>query len=90
MYSKTIRANVVGTRTYTGTSEKGKQYTSYYINIAYKDEDNKYVDGYNVESIRYKEPLKNGEYDLVVVTQKVNDKYYKEIVSADYIEEKKK
>lgn len=90
MYSKTIKAKVIGYRSYTGKTEEGKEYKTYYQNIYYKDDENKYVYGYITDSIKIREPLTTeGEYELVVVTQKVGEKYYKEIVSANYIKQEK-
>jgi hypothetical protein len=83
MFSKTINAKCVGIKIYNKKTEKGTEYTVKVANILYENTENKNLKGLETESLKTSANLEPGNtYELVVVIQKVEEKYYKEIVSA--------
>ena len=86
MFSKTINAKCVGIKTYTKKKENGTEYKITLANVVYENKENTALTGAEAESIKTSLKLDVGTmYEMVVVIQKVEEKYYKEIVSAKAI-----
>lgn len=83
MFTKKYKVTIVGLKEYEKTTESGKPYTLRFANCVYQDKDNKCLKGYDVDTIKTSEELElDKHYEVVMLFNKVNDKYYKEIVSA--------
>jgi len=86
MYSKTVVAKCVGMKEYTKKKENGSEYNIMLANVVYENKENANLRGAEAESIKTNTELEIGHmYELVIVIQKVEEKYYKEIVSAKAI-----
>lgn len=86
MFTKKYNAKVLGKKTYTKKKDDGTEYNYTLYCICYKEEDNKNLEGFAVDTLKSRENLQIGkEYQILIVFQKNGDLYYKEIVGANAI-----